>query len=53
LAAASENWLFRAPGYIDRIEACFTGAAFGPHRHDIYAVGVTLVCPNGVIRFRC
>jgi len=42
LAAASENWLFRAPGDIDRIEACFTGVAFGPHRHDIYAVGVTL-----------
>lgn len=42
LAAASENWLFRAPGEIDRIEACFTGVAFGPHRHDIYAVGVTL-----------
>lgn len=42
MAAAAENWLFRAPGDIDRIEACFTGVAFGPHRHDIYAVGVTL-----------
>ena len=42
MATTSENWLVRAPGEIDRIEACFTGVAFGPHRHDIYAVGVTL-----------
>jgi AraC-like DNA-binding protein len=42
LADVVQNWLFRAPGDIDRIEACFTGAAFGPHRHDTYAVGVTL-----------
>ncbi len=34
--------MFRAPGRIDRIEACFVGAAYGPHRHDSYAVGVTL-----------
>ena len=42
LATATENWLFKAPGNIDRIEACFTGAAYRPHRHDTYAVGVTL-----------
>lgn len=27
---------------MDRIEARFTGAAFAPHRHDTYAIGVTL-----------
>jgi AraC-like DNA-binding protein len=32
----------RAPGDVDRIEACFTGAAFAPHRHDTYAIGITL-----------
>lgn len=36
------NWLVRAPGRGDRIEASFSGAAFAPHRHDTYAVGVTL-----------
>lgn len=42
LAAAAENWLVRAPGAVDRIEARFSGAAFAPHRHDTYAIGVTL-----------
>lgn len=42
LTAAVDNWLFRAPGEVDRIEACFTGAAYSPHRHDTYAIGVTL-----------
>lgn len=37
-----ENWLVKAPGRADRIEACFTGAAFSPHRHDTYAIGLTL-----------
>jgi AraC-like DNA-binding protein len=36
------NWVFRAPGKVGRIEACFSGAAFTPHRHDTYAVGITL-----------
>jgi len=36
------GWIVRAPGEIDRIEACFAGAAFAPHRHDTYAIGVTL-----------
>ncbi|WP_439573260.1 AraC family transcriptional regulator [Phreatobacter sp.] len=27
---------------IERIEACFTGHAYDPHRHDTYAIGVTL-----------
>lgn len=42
LAQTADNWIVRAPGDIDRIEACFSGAAFAPHRHDTYAVGVTL-----------
>lgn len=42
LAAAAENWLVRAPGAVDRIEARFSGAAYAPHRHDTYAIGVTL-----------
>jgi AraC-like DNA-binding protein len=38
----SENWVRRAPGALDRIEARFAGAAFAPHRHDTYAIGITL-----------
>jgi AraC-like DNA-binding protein len=29
------------PG-LDRIEACFAGHGFTPHRHDSYAIGITL-----------
>lgn len=36
------------PG-LERIEACFVGNAFEPHRHDTYALGVTL---EGVQTFR-
>jgi AraC-like DNA-binding protein len=36
------NWLVRVPGDVDRVEACFSGAAFAPHRHDTYAIGITL-----------
>lgn len=42
LVATAENWVRRAPGWIDRIEARFTGLAYAPHRHDTYAIGVTL-----------
>jgi AraC-like DNA-binding protein len=38
----SENWIYQAKGEIDRIEACFSGTAFAPHRHDTYAIGITL-----------
>lgn len=38
----------RAPGAIDRIEACFSGRAYAPHRHDSYAIGITL---TGVQQF--
>lgn len=41
-------WLFKAPGPIERVEACFAGAAYAPHRHDTYAIGITL---EGVQRF--
>lgn len=41
-------WLFKAPGPIERVEACFAGAAYAPHRHDTYAIGITL---TGVQRF--
>lgn len=37
-----------APG-IERMEACLHGQAFAPHRHDTYAIGITL---SGVQRFR-
>jgi AraC-like DNA-binding protein len=43
-----KSWLFRAPGDLERIEACFSGAAYAPHRHDTYAIGMTL---QGVQRF--
>lgn len=37
-----------APG-IERIEACFGGHGYDPHRHDVYAIGITL---SGVQSFR-
>jgi AraC-like DNA-binding protein len=42
LVGRVENWMVRAPGTVERIEACFSGTAFTPHRHDTYAIGVTL-----------
>jgi AraC-like DNA-binding protein len=39
---AAGGWIVRAPGDIERAEACFSGTAFAPHRHDTYAVGITL-----------
>lgn len=44
----AKSWLFRAPGNLERIEACFSDAAYAPHRHDTYAIGMTL---QGVQRF--
>lgn len=38
----SHSWVRQAAGDAHRIEAFFTGAAFAPHRHDTYAIGVTL-----------
>ncbi|WP_018262681.1 AraC family transcriptional regulator [Methylobacterium sp. WSM2598] len=44
------DWIRVAPeqGGIPRIEAFFTGHAYDPHRHDCYALGLTL---SGVQRF--
>lgn len=42
MAVDADNWVFRSSGAVDRIEARFSGAAFGPHRHDTYAIGITL-----------
>lgn len=46
-----ENRIITAPGAagMERIEARFHGNAFDPHRHDTYAIGVTL---HGVQSFR-
>lgn len=41
-AQLDQDWVKRAPGAADRIEARFSGAAFAPHRHDTYAIGITL-----------
>jgi AraC-like DNA-binding protein len=45
------DWLIAAPSRpgIERIEAFFAGHAFDPHRHDTYAIGLTLA---GVQTFR-
>jgi AraC-like DNA-binding protein len=44
------DWIKVAPSRpgLERIEACFGGHAFDPHRHDTYAIGITL---DGVQRF--
>lgn len=39
---AAGGWIVRAPGDIERAEVCFSGVAFAPHRHDTYAIGITL-----------
>lgn len=43
-AGPSGNAILAAPAFpgIERIEAQFSGNAFEPHRHDTYALGVTL-----------
>ncbi|WP_269713964.1 AraC family transcriptional regulator [Caulobacter sp. NIBR2454] len=42
MAADADNWVFRSSGGIDRIEARLNGTAFAPHRHDTYAIGITI-----------
>ncbi len=42
MANPGENWFVEAPGDIHRIEACLTGVAYAPHRHDTYTIGITL-----------
>lgn len=50
-ANAGNDCIVSAPGVagMERIEARFHGSAFDLHRHDTYAIGVTL---SGVQRFR-
>jgi len=40
--APAANSVVRAPGALDRFDANLHGAAFAPHRHDTYAICVTL-----------
>lgn len=40
--AAVADWVVRAPGSLDRFDARLHGAAFAPHRHDTYAICMTL-----------
>lgn len=49
--ATPRNGIVAAPAYpgIERIEAQFRGDVFEPHRHDTYALGVTM---RGVQTFR-
>jgi AraC-like DNA-binding protein len=48
MSAGGGFWVVHAPGAVDRVEACFAGAAYSPHRHDSYAIGITL---TGVQQF--
>lgn len=36
------DWIFQAPGHVKRFEAFFAGNAYDAHRHDTYAIGLTL-----------
>jgi AraC-like DNA-binding protein len=49
--AVKPDGIVKAPsaGTIERIEARFHGNGFAPHRHDTYAIGITL---SGVQTFR-
>jgi AraC-like DNA-binding protein/quercetin dioxygenase-like cupin family protein len=40
--ATVANWVVRAPGTLDRFDVLLHGAAFAPHRHDTYAICITL-----------
>lgn len=40
--SGAANWIVRAPGDIERIEARLSGIAYSPHRHDTYAIGITV-----------
>jgi AraC-like DNA-binding protein len=48
---SAADWLRTAPAQpgLERLEACFARHAFAPHRHDTYAIGITL---DGVQSFR-
>lgn len=42
MPAPCADRIVRAPGSLDRIDARLAGAAYTPHRHDTYAIGMTL-----------
>lgn len=44
----TRNCISQSPGLLERLEGSFHGAAYAPHRHDTYAIGITLY---GVQRF--
>ena len=50
-ARQATDWLRHGPQSdgIDLVEAYFQGAAYGAHRHDSYAIGLTMA---GVQSFR-
>jgi AraC-like DNA-binding protein len=35
------NWVKKAAGETERIEACFSGLAYAPHSHDTYTLALT------------
>lgn len=41
------DWIVRAPGELERVEAFFNGSAYASHRHDTYAIGITLSGKQG------
>lgn len=47
LKTNSDGWMVRAPGEFERLEAFFNGAAYASHRHDSYAIGLTLEGKQG------
>lgn len=49
LPATTNSWIQVAPGGMARMEARLSGQAFAPHRHDTYAVAITMA---GVQSFR-
>jgi AraC-like DNA-binding protein len=36
-----QSWIKRAAGEAERFEACFSGLAYAPHRHDTYTLALT------------
>ena len=44
---SNSDWVIRAPGEFERMEAFFNGAAYSSHRHDTYAIGITLAGKQG------
>jgi AraC-like DNA-binding protein len=43
-SCGARDWIRAGPSWpgLERVEACFAGPAFAPHRHDTYAIGITL-----------